>query len=146
MSKYKVKDFLIFHRYLARILLEIGLAEGSYDHILNIVGEYNFDDYCRCGEPVCSSVDISSPQLIGREGTFPCAFNIAWIIINFYPEKGGLEIENLADREDCNFPFRQELKDIMDGKTSYYNAADADIVVELFMEKLQRQEIKAITV
>lgn len=34
----------------------------------------------------------------------------------------------------------------MDGKTPYYNAADAEIVVELFMKKLQRQEIKTIEV
>lgn len=42
---YTVKDFLIFHRYLAKIFIEVGLAKGSYAHILKIVGEYYVDDF-----------------------------------------------------------------------------------------------------
>ncbi|MFC1830499.1 hypothetical protein ACFL0S_00565 [Thermodesulfobacteriota bacterium] len=145
MSSYKVKDFLIFHRYLARILLKIGLAEGSYDHILETVGEYTVTGICKCGEKTCNTVKMRSDSLIGKDGAFANPFNIAWIIINFYPD-GGFEVESLADREECSFPFRQELRDVMGGKTPYYNAADAEIVVELFMEKLQLQKIKTIKV
>ncbi len=136
---HTVKNFPIFHRYLASILLEVKLAEGSYSHILETVGEYYVDDYCHCGDPLCSTVEIRSESLIGKDGAFANPFNIAWIIINFYTD-GRMEVESLADREECNFPFRQEIRTVLSGEKVGYGDAYAEEVVDAFMKKLKKQE------
>jgi hypothetical protein len=142
---FKVRDFLIFHRYLASILLKVGLAEESYSHMLETVGEYIVDDYCRCGDPLCSTVNLKSKSLVGKDGAFANAFNLAWVIINFYPD-GKMEIENLAVNEDCNFPFKKEIVDVFAGKKLGYDLIDAQIVVDEFMNKLKRCDIAKIEV
>ena len=112
---HKVKQFPIFHRYLASILLRVGLAEGSLSYILKKIGEYTVTGICECGEETCNTVKMRSDSLIGKDGAFANPFNIAWIIINFYPDDGGLEVESLADREECNFPFKQEIRTVLSG-------------------------------
>jgi diguanylate cyclase (GGDEF)-like protein/hemerythrin-like metal-binding protein len=116
---FKVRDFPIFHRYLAAILLEVGLADGLYSHNLKLIGEYTVADYCRCDDPLCSTVNLNSMSLVGKDGAFANAFNKGWVIINFYPD-GKMEIENLADNEDCNFPFQMEIVNVFARKALEY--------------------------
>jgi len=142
---YKVKQFPIFHRYLASILLRVKLAEGSLSHIMGKVGEYTVTGKCECGETTCSTVKMSSPSLIGKDGAFACPFNLGWIIINFYTD-GGMEVESLATREDCNFPFRQEIRTVLNGEKLKYGDAYAKEVVEKFMDKLVEQKAHRIDV
>ncbi len=85
---YTVKDFPIYHRYLASLLLRVGLADGSYSHILKTVGEYTVTGRCECGQSTCNTMYMQSDSLVGRDGAFATPFNIAWIIINFYPKEG----------------------------------------------------------
>ena len=141
----RVKNFPIFHRYLASILLKVGLAEGSYSHILETVGDYDFIGRCECGEITCCTVRMRSDSLIGKDGAFAFPFNIAWIIINFYKD-GGFEVESLADRAECNFPFKQEIQTVLNGGTLEYDENYAEGVVEEFMEKLVKQEAHRIEV
>jgi hypothetical protein len=70
----------------------------------------------------------TSPTLVNRTGAFPNTFTTCWIIINFYPD-GKMEIENLADREEWNFPFRQEILDQFLGKELGYDSAYAENIV-----------------
>ena len=105
---------------------------------------YNIDNYCRCEDPLCSTVKMSSPALIGKDGAFANAFNIAWVIINFFPD-GKMEIENLADR-GCDFPFRQEIRNIFSGVKMEYDDNHASEIVDVFMAKLERQEVRRIEV
>ncbi len=142
---HTVKDFPIFHRYLASILLEVKLAEGSFAHIMEKVGEYTVTGRCNCGDETCNTVRMRSDTLIGRDGAFANPFNIAWIIINFYKD-GGFEVESLADREECNFPFREEVRTVLSVGKVDYEAGYADKVVERFMEKLVKQEAQKIEV
>ena len=142
---HKVKQFPIFHRYLASILLRVKLAEGSLSHILKTVGEYTVTGRCECGEITCCTVRMRSDSLIGRDGAFAFPFNIAWIIINFYKD-GVFEIESLADRAECNFPFREEIQKVLNGGTLAYDENYAEEVVEEFMEKLVKQEAHRIEV
>lgn len=136
---HTVKDFPIFHHYLASILLRVKLAEGSLPHILKTVGEYTVTGKCECGEKTCNTVYMSSDSLVGKDGAFARPFNIAWIIINFYKD-GGLEVESLADREELNFPFREEIRTVLSGGKVYYDENYVEHVVEEFMEKLVEQE------
>ena len=142
---YTVKDFPIFHRYLASILLRVKLAEGSLSHILKTVGEYTVTGKCECGEKTCCTVYMSSESLIGRDGAFAFPFNIAWIIINFYKD-GGFEVESLADREELNFPFREEIRKVLSGEKLEYSENYVEHIVEEFMEKLVMQEAHKIEV
>lgn len=141
----RVKDFPIFHRYLASILLKVGLAEGSYSHILETVGDYEVIGRCECGEITCCTVRMRSDSLIGKDGAFAFPFNIAWIIIDFNKD-GGFEVESLADRPECNFPFREEIQTVLNGGTLEYDENYAEGVVEEFMEKLVKQEARTIEV
>jgi len=141
----RVKNFPIFHRYLASILLKVGLAEGSYSHILETVGDYDFIGRCECGEITCCTVRMRSVSLIGKDGAFAFPFNIAWIIINFYKD-GRMEVESLADREDCNFPFRDEIRAVLNGEKLEYDENYAEEVVDSFMDKLLMQEARTIEV
>ncbi len=141
----KVQDFPIFHRYLASILLKVKLAEGSLSHIMNKVGEYTVTGRCECGEETCNTMYMSSDSLIGKDGAFPIPFNIAWIIINFYKD-GRLEVESLADREEFNFPFREEIQTVLNGGTLDYDEKYAKEVVESFMKKLVKQVARRIEV
>lgn len=136
---HKVKQFPIFHRYLASILLRVKLAEGTLSHILKTVGKYNVTGKCECGENTCCTVYMSSKSLIGKDGAFAFPFNIAWIIINFYKD-GRLEVESLADKEDCNFPFRDEIQAVLSGEKVEYSEGYIEEVVDGFMKKLVEQE------
>ena len=142
---HKVKQFKIYHQYLASILLRVGLAEGSYSHILETVGEYTVTGRCECGEKTCNTVYMSSESLTGKDGAFANPFNIAWIIINFYPD-GRMEVESLADREECNFPFRQEIRTVLSGEKLDYRDTYAEQVVDAFMKKLVKQKAHKIEV
>ena len=136
----KVKQFPIFHHYLASILLRVKLAEGSLSHILETVGEYTVTGKCECGDETCCTVKMRSDSLIGKDGAFAFPFNIAWVIINFYSADGGFEVESLADREDLNFPFRDEIRTVLSGGKVKYSENYAEEVVDAFMEKLEKQE------
>ena len=142
---YTVKDFPIFHRYLASILLRVKLAEGSLSHILKTVGEYTVTGRCECGDETCNTVYMKSDSLLGKDGAFGFPFNIAWITINFVKD-GGFGIENLADREECNFPFRDEVRAVLNGEKVEYSENYVEEVVDAFMEKLEEQEAHRIEV
>ncbi len=101
---FKVKQFQIFHRYLASILLKVGLAEGSLAHVLETVGEYTVTGRCECGEETCNTVYMSSKSLVGRDGTYCHGFNIGYIIFSFYKD-GFFQLESLADSAENNYPF-----------------------------------------
>ena len=88
---------------------------------------------------------MSSDSMIGKDGAFASPFNIAWIIINFYPD-GGMEVESLADREECNFPFRQEIRTVLTGEKLDYGDTYAEEVVDTFMKKLVKQKAHKIEV
>ena len=47
---HTVKDFPIFQRYLPSILLKVGLADGAYSHVLEIVGDYKVAGRCEWGK------------------------------------------------------------------------------------------------
>ena len=130
-------NFPIFHRYLASILLKVGLAEGSLSSIMDQVGEYTVTGRCQCGDITCCTVMMRSDSLNGKEGAFAFPFNIAWIIINFYTD-GSFEVESLADREECNFPFRQEIQTVLNGEKLEYDYSYAEEVVDTFMKKLKK--------
>ena len=142
---YYVKNSPIFHRYLASILLKVGLAEGSLSNIMGQVGEYILLNRCTCGDETCCTVRMRSDSLIGKDGAFAFPFNIAWIIINFYKD-GGFEVESLADRAESNFPFKQEIQTVLNGGTLEYDGSHAEEVVEEFMDKLVKQEAHRIEV
>ena len=72
----RVQDLPIYHRYLASILIKVGLAEGTYSHILNLVGEYDVTGRCECGDETCATVYINSDSLIGKDGTYCFGFNM----------------------------------------------------------------------
>lgn len=145
---FKVRDFLIFHRYLASILLRVGLAEGSYAHILETVGEYTVTGRCECGDETCSTMYMKSESLVGKDGSTYChGFNIGFIIFSFYKEDGFFMLESLCDDiSENNYPFSQEIRDVLAGRTVFYDDAYAKIAVDYFMEKLKRQEVHKIEV
>ncbi len=142
---FKVKQFPIFHRYLASILLEVKLAEGSFAHVLDTVGEFSLENYCRCGDPLCSTVKMTSTKWKGRNETFAFAYKTGWIIISFYGENR-IDVESLADSEKFNYPFRSELRHVFDGKELKYDDAYAEKVVEDFMIKLERCDVERVEV
>ena len=142
---YLVNDFPIFHRYLASILLKVGLAEGSLSNIMDRVGEYVVTERCTCGEITCCTVRMRSDSLKGKDGAFAFAFNIGWIIFNFY-SSGGFEVESLAGREEFNFPFKDEIQAVLDGEELDYDGSHAEEVLDSFMDKLVTQEARTIEV
>ncbi len=142
---YKVYNFPIFHRYLASILQRVGLAEGSYSDTLNTVGSYTVTGRCECGDDTCNTLHLHSNLLVGKDGTYCYGFNIGYIIFNFYKD-GALHIESLADRPDFNYPFKDEIVDVLGGKKLEYDENYADSVIEEFMEKLQTVEVRRIAV
>lgn len=145
---YKVKQFPIFSRYLASILLEVGLAEGEYAKILNTVGEFLVEDYCRCGDEECNTLFMRSDSLLGRDGAYCFSFNVGHIIINFMTD-GRFHVESLQSlrtKDHFRFPFREEIKDVFSGKVLDYDGDDAQTVVDEFMGGLERKEVKRIVV
>ena len=142
---FKVKNFPVFKYYLASMLLEVKLLEGSYSHVLDAVGEFTVKDYCRCGDPLCSTVEMTSTKWKGRNETFAFAYKTGWIIISFYGENR-IDVESLADAEKYNFPFRAEIRKVFDGEILEYDNVYAEEVVKDFMGKLKRVEVKRIEV
>ena len=57
-----------------------------------------------------------------------------------------MEVESLADREECNFPFRQEIRTVLSGEKLGYDGAYAQSVVDGFMERLEKCEVARIEV
>ena len=56
-------------------------------------------------------------------------------------------LESLADNiSENNYPFSQEIRDVLAGRTVFYDDAYAKIAVDYFMEKLKRQEVHKIEV
>ena len=56
-------------------------------------------------------------------------------------------LESLADNiAENNYPFYQEIRAVLAGRTVFYDDAYAKIAVDYFMEKLKRQEVKRIEV
>ena len=55
-------------------------------------------------------------------------------------------VESLADREECNFPFRQEIRTVLSGGTLGYGETYAEQVVDAFMKKLKKQDVHKIEV
>jgi len=146
---HTVKNFPIFHRYLASILLKVGLAEGSYSHILETVGEYTVTGRCECGnetdEETCNTMYMESDSLVGRDGTYCHGFNIGYIIFSFYKD-GFFQLESLADRPEENFPFFQEIRDVLAGRSVSYDEGYAERVVEEFVEGLEKVDTVRVSV
>ncbi len=142
---FKVKDFPIYNLFLTSILQRVGLAEGSYSNIFNTVGSYTVTGRCKCGDDTCNTLHLHSESLIGKNDTYCYGFNIGYIIFNFYKD-GALHIESLADRPDLNYPFKDEIVDVLGGKKLEYDENYADSVIEEFMEELQTVEVKRIAV
>ena len=142
---YIVKDFPVFHRYLASILLEVKHAEGSLSHIMEKVGEYTVTGRCTCGEETCNTMYMDSESLVGKDGTYCFGFNIGFIIFSFYKD-GFFQLESLADRSENNYPFYQEIRDVLGGKKVEYDVGFVEEVVESFMSELQQQKIVSIEV
>ena len=140
-----IKDFPIYHHYLARILLKVGLAEGSYADTLKKVAEYAVTGRCGCGSETCSTIELSSDSLIGKDGTYCFGFNIGYVIFNFFDD-GVLQVESLADRVENNFPFKQELDDVFGGNKVAYGDGYAQGVVEEFVGRLERCDVERIAI
>jgi len=138
--EYKVENFPVFHRYLAAMLLKIGLAEGDYFKVLDIVGQYTVKDYCHCGDEICSTVYMWSETLDGKDALLYYPFNMGIVIINFFPD-GRFDVESLADSTAFNFPFRQELRDVFAGKKPDYDDVHAQEVVDAFMQRLKQEPL-----
>jgi hypothetical protein len=142
----KVKQFPIYHYYLASILLEVKLAEEPLAHLLDTVGEYTVTGRCECGENTCNTMYMQSDSLVGKDGTYCFGFNIGFIIFSFYKD-GFFMLESLADNlSEFNYPFYQEIREILAGRTVFYDDAYAKVAVEYFMEGLKRVDVERIDV
>ena len=142
---HTVNQAPLLHHYLTAILLKTNLAEGTYTHIFNTISDYSVLDYCRCGDPCCSTVTLHSPALIGKDITLATPFTICWIIISFYPN-GNMEVENLADHENIHFPFKNEIIDVLTGKPVHYPDDYAKGIIDTFMESLHPLESRLLVV
>jgi hypothetical protein len=142
----KVKQFPIYHYYLASILLEVKLAEEPLAHLLDTVGEYTVTGRCECGDETCSTMYMKSDSLVGKDGTYCFGFNIGFIIFSFYKD-GFFMLESLADNvSKYNYPFSQEIRCVLAGRTVFYDDAYAKIAVDYFMEGLKRVDVERIDV
>ncbi len=142
---YKVLDFPIFHNYLAKLLLHVGLADADFSHVFYTVGEYTVSGRCECGEDTCNTMYMQSESLVGKDGAYCCGFKNCYIILNFYKD-GFFQVESLADSVEDNFPFYQEIRDVLAGRTVFYDDAYAKIVIDDFMGKLKRCDVVKVDV
>ena len=133
-KKYRVREFPIFHRFLVTLFHREQLAiRLKYKELFRRIGEWEVVRLCSCDDPTCATVILKRDE---SDVKLKEDVSLHIDCSNFtFGTDGSIDMENLGNFP-YQFPFRQELKDVMSGKPLgwWYGENRAQLAVDSYFK------------